>query len=172
MPHLGQQASGSKRSGDLIHVVSSQKAVAAAETRVLIECVKCATLGTTDRQSSAPYVSLVSIASGPGHVPILLLSDLAQHTQNLVASDRASLLLAANSSGADPLSVGRVTLTGRVLPVLDVEKRAAYLVQHPSSTHYADFGDFRFYQFHIENAHFIGGFGRIVALSRDELVQS
>lgn len=169
MPHLGQRASGSKRSGDLIHVVSSQKSIAAAETRTLIEQVRSASLATTDRQTAAPYVSLVSIAASLARVPILLLSDLAQHTQNLVASDRSSLLLAANSGGADPLSLGRVTLTGRVLPAPDAELRAAYLAQHPASAQYADFGDFRFYQFHIENAHFIGGFGRIVSLSRDEL---
>ncbi len=169
MPHLGQQASGSKRSGDLIHVVSSQKAIAAAETRTLIECAKSASLATTDRQTAAPYVSLVSIAARPDYVPILLLSDLAQHTQNLVVSDRSSLLLAANSSGADPLSLRRVTLNGRMLPARDAETRAAYLAQHPGSAQYANFGDFQFYQFQIENAHFVGGLGRILSLSRDEL---
>ena len=45
-----------------------------------------------------------------------------------------------------------------------------FLARHPAAEGYADFPDFSFYAFDIASAHFIGGFGRIVDLQRDELL--
>ena len=48
--------------------------------------------------------------------------------------------------------------------------RARFLARHPAAAGYADFPDFSFYAFDITSAHFIGGFGRIVDLPRDDLL--
>ena len=165
----------SKPSGALIHV-SSQNNQSPAQTAVidargLIAASSTAALATLDRQSAGPYVSLVSIAATAGHVPVLLLSELAQHTQNLIANARASLLFSAVPGVQDPLTLARVTLIGSLERTADADARNAFLAQHPAAAQYADFGDFAFYRFNIENAHFIGGFGRIVALSRNDLLK-
>ena len=65
------------------------------------------------RQS--PFASLVTVATAPGGEPILLLSRLAVHTQNLDRDRRASLLLVEpGGEGGDPLAGARLTLVGKV----------------------------------------------------------
>jgi putative heme iron utilization protein len=61
-----------------------------------------------------PYGSSVSYAADGG-APILLISEMAEHTVNARGDDRASVLIAADTpSGADPLSTARMTLVGRL----------------------------------------------------------
>ena len=165
MPRLGHCISISKSSGEPIHVSTSATPETAAEVRALIAATSSASLATLDRQSGGPYVSLVSVATGADNVPILLLSGLAQHTKNIAGNPRASLLLAVSSHNADPLTLGRVTLNGVVERTGDPAIRAAFLNRHPTASQYADFADFAFYRFVVADAHFVGGFGRIVKLT-------
>ncbi len=51
-----------------------------------------------------PYASLVVTACDSDASPLLLLSDLAQHTRNLVADPRVSLLFEDTGEHADPLA--------------------------------------------------------------------
>lgn len=142
----------------------------AEEARDLVRRgLKCA-LGTLARASGAPYVSLVTIATNMSGAPIMLISKLALHTQNLLANPHASLLFDATSSTGDPLAGGRVTLMGQVIPSSDATDRQRFLARHPASQVYADFPDFAFYTFNIQSAHFIGGFGRIVDLKPTDLL--
>ena len=53
---------------------------------------------------------------GPAGRPLLLLSDLAEHSRNLAADPRASLMASEQGSG-DPLALARVTVIGRVAEV-------------------------------------------------------
>jgi putative heme iron utilization protein len=112
----------------------------------------------------------VTIATEPDGTPILLLSRLALHTQNLAADARASLLIDGTSGAGDPLAGGRVTLTGRAEPTPSTTARRRFLARHRDACTYADFPDFQFYCLSIERIHFVGGFGRIVDLGRDDLL--
>ncbi len=118
-----------------------------------------------------PYVSLVLLGRDARPDPLLLISQLADHTKNLSADPAASLLLRPETKG-DPLAQARVTLLGRA--VREPEERraankAAFLERHPSAAIYADFGDFAFWRFETEKAHLVAGFGRIHWLGRAEL---
>src|SRR5258708_33083224 len=59
-----------------------------------------------------PYCSLVNVASHADGSPILLISRLALHTQNILADPRVSLMLDERAQG-DPLEGSRIMLAGR-----------------------------------------------------------
>jgi hypothetical protein len=120
------------------------------------------TLSVRPTASAWPYGSLVLVAADVDGAPLMLLSDLADHTRNLTGDSRASLLLDATAGLADPLTGARATLIGRVIRVIRVERRLArFLARHPSADRYAAFGDFNLYRLQIERAHLVAGFGKI-----------
>lgn len=138
--------------------------------RDLLRCALKAALATLDRTSGYPYASLVTIATEPDGTPLLLISKLALHTQNLAADGRASLMIDGTSPAGDPLAGGRVTLIGRAEVTHSATARPRFLARHPHAAMYADFPDFAFYKLVVERAHFIGGFGRIVDLSPADIL--
>lgn len=140
--------------------------------RAMLRTVVKGGLATLDRASGAPYVSMVNFAADLDCCPLLLLSDLARHTANLAADDRASLLLDQTDPQGDPATGARLTLMGRLARTADPAVRQRYLARLPSAAQYADFGDFAFWRLKIESGHFIGGFGRIQPLKRNELCDS
>jgi heme iron utilization protein len=121
-----------------------------------------ATLSTLTAEGY-PYGSAVSYAVDDSGAPILLVSEMAEHTVNVRGDDRVSLLVAADiPEGADPLSTARMTLVGR-MHLLDEpgERRDAYLEAHPYAAYYADFTDFGFWRLGVEQCRFVGGFGHM-----------
>ena len=145
----------------------------AADGRFLLRSVALGTLATVMRGGEgAPYASLASVATDHDGSPILLISDLADHTKNVKEDDRVSLLLNGSEGHDDPLAGARLTLQGRLTRKDDPELRRRYLSRHPASAFYADFGDFGFYHFGIEKAHLVAGFGRIAWIDGGDLLVS
>lgn len=138
----------------------------AAEARSLVRRALKGALATLDRLTGHPYASLVTLATEPAGAPVFLISCLALHTQNLAADERASVLVDATGNDGNPLAGGRVTLIGRAVPATSQAARSRFLARHPEAEGYAGFGDFSFFELDVERAHFVGGFGRIVALER------
>jgi putative heme iron utilization protein len=131
----------------------------AAAARLLVRSLDRASLATS--MGGAPYASLVLTACAADGAPVLLLSRLAQHTQNLLAEPRASLLFDGTAGLDDPLTGPRVTLVGRCEETADPGLRARYLARHPGAGLYAGFADFSFWRMEVERAHLVAGFGRI-----------
>lgn len=140
--------------------------------RFLLRSVQLGTLATVMREGDgAPYASLVPLATDHDGRPILLISDLADHTKNVKADDRVSMLLNGSEGHEDPLAGARLTLQGRLSRSQDpAELRRRYLARHPSASLYADFGDFGFYRLDIEKAHLVAGFGRIHWIDGEKLL--
>lgn len=142
-----------------------------AAARRVLRLASTGSLATLDG-GGAPFASLVTVATTAPGEPILLLSSLAVHTQNLARDRRAGLLLVApGGEGGDPLAGARLTVSGHVTnrdpePAL----RRRFLAKHPEAVVYADFGDFGFHRFAVESAHLVAGFGRIVDLTPDRLL--
>lgn len=111
-----------------------------------------------------PYVSLVTPATCHDGSPLLLLSKLADHTQNLLADPRASLLFALAEGHTNPQTAPRVTVMGRFEPSDAMADRARYLARNPGAALYAGFADFAIWRMVPERFHFVGGFGRAVWL--------
>jgi len=142
----------------------------AAAARRLVRGALKGALGTLERHTGHPYASLVTVATDATGRPVVLISRLAVHTQNLVADARASLLFDGTSTTGDPLAGGRVTLVGSARPVEDGAVRRRFLSRHPAAEMYVDFPDFGFYVLEPATAHYVGGFGRIVDLRPADLL--
>lgn len=138
--------------------------------RELVRGARKAFLGTLDKTSGHPHVSLVTVATEPDGSPVLLISRLAVHTQNLMADGRCSLLFDGTDLKGDPLAGGRVTLTGRAQPTQSSSARRRFLARQPEAAGYADFPDFSFYRLDVERGHYIGGFGRITTMPAADLL--
>ena len=152
-------------SGVATHSRSGEEWGAAA--RRLIRGCDHAALATT--MAGRPYVSLVACACGVDARPLLLLSDLAQHTKNLGADPLVSLLFAEKGEDPDPLAGPRLTLLGRAERCPDPFAAARFAARHPASGAYANFADFHLYRVAIERGHLVAGFGRIAWIEGDQL---
>ena len=118
----------------------------------------------------APYASLVLVATDLDASPLLLLSDLAQHSRNIAFEPRVSLLLDATEGHPDPLAGPRLTVLGRAEAVDDRRLLARFTARHPSASLYAGFADFRLYRVAVDRGHLIAGFGRIEWIEASELL--
>jgi putative heme iron utilization protein len=118
----------------------------------------------------APYASLVLLVADLDASPLLLLSDLAQHSRNIAFDPRVSLLLDATAAHPDPLTGPRLTLIGRAEAVDDARRLGRFTAHHPTSTVYAGFGDFRLYRVVVERGHLVAGFGRIHWIEGSDLL--
>ena len=103
-----------------------------------------------------PSTSLVMIAATAEAEPILLISTLADHTKNLAADSRCSLLLVTDPGTDHP----RLTLYGTAEVTDEITHRSRYMARHPDSALYAGFADFSFFKLAVDRAYWIGGFGR------------
>jgi heme iron utilization protein len=135
--------------------------------RTLLSRARHGTLCTLARDpEGVPFGSLVALASDAAGRPLLLLSELAEHTRNLHGSPRASILVTAAATGADDLLAhARVTLVGSCARIDDdASTRAArdtFLAAHPSAATYASFKDFAMYRLDPSAVRYVGGFGRM-----------
>lgn len=148
---------------------------AAGQARRLMRGCDRATLATAsvgrDGGDGAgwPYPSLVLVAFDHDGSPLLLLSDLADHSRNLKADPRVGLLFDGTAGLAQPLTGARLSVLGRIAPTAEPRHRARFLRRHPDAAFYAGFKDFALYRVTVERAHLVAGFGRIHWLSASEL---
>jgi putative heme iron utilization protein len=116
-----------------------------------------------------PYASLVLVAVDHDLSPILLLSDLAEHSKAIAADSRLCLLFDGTQGLDQPLTGPRASVLGRAVASDDERVKQRFLAHHPDAAMYAGFRDFRFYRVAVERAHLVGGFGKISWLSAAEL---
>ena len=138
----------------------------AVTCRSLLRRCGTAALATLERGGAgAPYVSLVQVAAAHDGSPLLLLSNLAEHTKNIAADSRVSLLFDGTQGLDDPLAGARLTVQGRIGALGDTvaerHQRQRYLARHPEAAAYAGFADFGYYRVAPERLHLVAGFGRI-----------
>lgn len=117
--------------------------------------------GLPGQPAAWPYASLVLVAVDHDLSPILLLSDMAEHTKAIKADDRVSLLFDGTGGLDQPLTGPRATVLGRAQRTTDERLHARFLARHPDAAVYAGFKDFGFYRIAVERAHLVGGFGKI-----------
>ncbi|MGE0752530.1 MAG: HugZ family protein [Variibacter sp.] len=138
-------------------------------TKTLLREARSGALATLMAPSGDPYCSLVNVATAADGAPLLLISQLAIHTKNLLADPRASLMLEERKAG-DPLEGARVMLMGTVARDETEAARRRYLARHPDAEGFAGFKDFGFYRMTLRAAHLVAGFGRIVDLTPQDIL--
>jgi putative heme iron utilization protein len=134
----------------------------AERARTLVHLARSGTLSTLSRRHAGhPFGSVMPYAPDERGAPLLLISSMAMHTQNLEADPRASLLVTQPGWTEDPLAGGRVTLMGRAIRATDDARpaaREAYLARHPKAAFWVDFEDFAFWRLEVADVYFVGGF--------------
>jgi len=134
----------------------------AERARTLVHLARSGMLSTLSRRHTGhPFGSVMPYAPDERGAPLLLISTMAMHTQNLEADARASLLATQPGWAEDPLAGGRVTLMGRAARVPDGQRQAAreaYLARHPNAAFWVDFEDFAFWRLEVADVYFVGGF--------------
>ncbi len=113
----------------------------------------------TLQPDGAPLTTLVTIALDSDAVPLIFVSSLSAHTQNLARDPRFSLLLAETGKG-DALAYPRLSLTGRALVTHSAIAKARFIDQNPKAKLYAEFTDFSLWRLEPTFIHLNGGFAR------------
>jgi len=134
----------------------------AERARTLAYLGRTGTLATLSRRHPGhPFGSVMPYALDADGRPLILISSMAMHTQNLEADPRASLLITQPDWSGDPLAAGRLTLMGEARR-LDAAQapaaRDAYLARHARARYWVDFDDFAFWRLDVLDAYFVGGF--------------
>jgi heme iron utilization protein len=135
--------------------------------RLLRRCERAA-LGTSFE--GAPFVSLVLCAVDLDASPLLLISDLAQHSRNIACDPRVSLLFDGTGTHPEPLAGPRLTVLGRAKAASEPRLLARFAARHPSSAAYSGFADFKLCRVVVERAQLVAGFGRIAWLAAGDLL--
>jgi heme iron utilization protein len=112
------------------------------------------------RVEGFPFGSVAPFILDHAGRPVILISTLAEHTKNIDADPRASLIVQPYSP--DMQVTGRVTILGRAEKLADKSELAPrYLRFHPQAADYFAMHDFSFYRIEPVRVRWIGGFGRI-----------
>ncbi len=117
-----------------------------------------------------PFGSLVLLSATDAGMPVFLISGLAQHTKNLEADARVSLLVLAQADG-DPMQAPRATIVGtarRLDGAVEADEWARFTQAHPEAAMYFDLG-FRLWTLEPVEARYVGGFGAAAWIAGAEL---
>lgn len=128
------------------------------------------TVNNGDRLDGWPFLSVAPFALDDGGQPLFQLADIAQHTRNVKADKRASLLVQEPTTDGDPQRGWRITLLGNLIPIKANEEEevlARFAERVPAAVNYSRQHDFGFYRLHLERIRYIGGFGKIYWIPAD-----
>lgn len=144
----------------------------AERVRTLVYRNRTGTLSTiSEKHPGSPFGSLMPYGIDGEGRPIFLISTMAMHTHNIEKDPRVSLFVSQTDSKGDPLDASRVTLMGRAVKVPSdeiPEVRELYLSRYKNASYWVDFDDFFFYRMEIEDIYFVGGFGAMGWVTKEE----
>jgi heme oxygenase (biliverdin-IX-beta and delta-forming) len=122
--------------------------------------------------SGYPFGSVVPYCLNKNGLPIILISAIAQHTKNILSDPKVSLTVTEGDGVDDLQTVGRVTYLGdaEMLDQNDTDSIERYYTYFPQSRDYHQVHDFDFYIIKPVRIRFIGGFGQIFWIEKDEFI--
>ncbi len=131
------------------------------EARRLLRQQQHGVLSTLSKKLNGyPFGSVTPFVLDHQARPVILISTLAEHTKNIEADPRVSLL--AHDPSTDIQANARVTVVGNCARMEDqTALRARYLRYFPGAADYFATHDFFFYRIEPAHIRFIGGFGAI-----------
>jgi putative heme iron utilization protein len=122
-----------------------------------------------------PFGSVTPYAVDSQCRPIIYISHIAQHTKNLLKDPRVSLtVLEDHAKSSDVLTHGRVTCIAdaHAVDANEEDVRERYFRYFPSAREFQATHDFSFFRLEPVRIRFIGGFGQIFWVERDEFMIS
>jgi putative heme iron utilization protein len=116
------------------------------------------------RLGGYPFGSVVPFVLDHEARPVVLVSRLAEHTKNMVADPRASLLV--HDAAEDVQTAARLTLVADAEQISDPAAIAGrYLRYFPDAQGLLDLGDFAFWRLRAVFVRHIAGFGAIRSIT-------
>ena len=115
-----------------------------------------------------PFGSVVPYYLTPAGDAIIYISDIALHTRNIKANDKVSLTI-FDAGEDDSQANGRVTIMGSAELAKQNDVKAQYFRLFPQAKKYEQTHDFNFYVIRTERVRFIGGFGKIHWVDKEQL---
>ncbi len=114
-----------------------------------------------------PFGSIVPFVLDHAARPVILISRLAEHTQNIAGDPRVSLFV--RDAGTDPQKTARLTLLGDALPAGDdtSELQIRYLRYFPDAARLMALRDFEFFRLAPVALRYIQGFGDMDWITAD-----
>src|SRR5258708_34080702 len=146
----------------------------AQQVRALLESERNGLLSTISKKIEGwPFGSVTPYTLMQTGSPLILISDIAEHTRNIRADARVSLLVQDARALKDPQAGARATLIGYGIPVApplleDAQRR--YANAFPNSSSYFEAHDFSLFQIGVTQIRFIGGFGEIYWIDGGEIL--
>jgi heme iron utilization protein len=114
-----------------------------------------------------PFATAIPFVADQRQRPVFLISALAEHSRNLAADARASLMLATALGDGE---TARITVVGDVAPIdADPALVARYLRYHPPAERFLQLGDFRFHRLEPTRVLTVGGFARAAWLDGEQI---
>ena len=136
-------------------------------------------------KNSFPYSTFTLTAFDYDLSPILLLSNLSEHTTNILENNSVSLMISEENrlyeyfpkfknkfpeiNYEDPMSRPRVTIIGKINKSNDQNLKQRFLMRHPASELYANFSDMNFFKINIKSAHLVGGFAQVKWFAKNDI---
>ena len=117
-----------------------------------------------------PFGSVTPYCLDANFIPNILISTIAQHTRNISANNKVSLMISQRTSTSNKQALGRLTYIGNAVKVEDddaIKKR--YLSYFPQAKDYFLTHGFSFYKIMPVKIRFIGGFGKIYWIEKESL---
>ena len=104
--------------------------------------------------------------------PVILISRIAQHTKNILADPKVSLIVMERDVD-DIQANGRVTYLGEAKQISadDTDTMERYYRFFPDARDYHKTHDFDFYHLELYRVRFIGGFGKIYWVERNAFLK-
>ncbi len=117
-----------------------------------------------------PFASSVPFIVDEHQCPIVLISRLAEHTRNLAANPRTSLMISKSMGDGE---MARVTLLGDAIQFApDSALVARYIRFHPHADRFLQLGDFTFWRLTPIRVMTIGGFAKASWIEGDRLFEA
>lgn len=145
------------------------------EAKLLLRQTEVGVVSTLSKNLRGyPFGSVTPFLSdSAGHI-YFYISDIAQHAANMVADSRMSLTIYKERKSGDQNENARLTIVGDGEPLngeLHDEMLARYVQRFPEAEGYKQAHDFRIWKVEIKRVRYIGGFGKIFWLEKEEWMQ-
>jgi putative heme iron utilization protein len=112
------------------------------------------------RLEGYPFGSVAPFITDHAGQPVILISTIAEHTKNIKADPRVSLIVQPFSM--DMQETARITVVGRAVPIDDKDRLGPrYLRRFPQAEAYFAMHDFQFHVIEPVRIRYIGGFGKV-----------
>jgi len=137
-----------------------------SDARRLVRKFACGVLATQSLKFPGyPYASSLPFCTDQHGRVVVLISHLAEHTQNADRDPKAGFLVSPLTR--DLQEQARVSMIGDIAPVEDAAITSRYLRFFPEARQFLQIGGFRFFRIEPRSLRYIAGFGSIHTIAAE-----